>query len=81
MFAAFCPYQEARVLLSPSNILEMERRDGTMWVRYRCWCGHEGWHSFGRTARAATRTHVTSVPTTAPMPTSALAPRQVPAPC
>jgi hypothetical protein len=50
MFAVFCPYQEARVLLSPSNILDMERRDGAIAVRYRCWCGHEGWHTFARHA-------------------------------
>lgn len=48
VFSVCCPYHETRVLLSPSNILEMEHRPGGVAVRYRCWCGHAGWHELVR---------------------------------
>jgi hypothetical protein len=67
MFAVFCPYQESRVLLSPGNILAMETRANGIALRYRCWCGHEGWHVITRADRP-----------TAPVPTPAVAPTPAP---
>jgi hypothetical protein len=84
MFAVFCPYQEARVLLSLGNILDMERRDDGFAIHYRCWCGHEGVHVIA-TDRPAAATH--AAPETTPAEAPARTPRPigpgrpVPVPC
>jgi hypothetical protein len=75
MFAVFCPYQEARVLLAPGNILDMERRTDGVAIHYRCWCGHEGVHVITRTGRPAT-----AVRADADAPAPAAAPVTVPTP-
>ncbi len=87
MFAVFCPYQEARVLLSPGNILEMERRAHGVAIRYRCWCGHEGVHVIASDRRPATSGRATADAADAAAPADATtSPRvaavhPVPAPC
>ena len=86
MFAVFCPYQEARVLLSPGNILDMERRADGIAIRYRCWCGHEGVHLIERADRPAAPVRTpapapAAAPTTRPAPVPVTAPQAVPAPC
>ena len=87
MFAVFCPYQEARVLLSPGNILEMERRADGVAVRYRCWCGHVGVHVIASAARPTTPVREPAPAATEPAPSPARStarvttPRAVPAPC
>ncbi len=81
MFAVFCPYQEARVLLSPGNILDIERRSDGVAIRYRCWCGHEGVHVVASVRRPATPAPA-PVATPAPAaPVAASVRTAVPAPC
>jgi hypothetical protein len=48
MFAVYCPFEDARVLLGPSRIVAVERQAGGFGIRYRCWCGHEGVHTVER---------------------------------
>ena len=86
MFAVFCPYQEARVLLSPSNILAMERGAEGVAIRYRCWCGHEGVHVIASDHRPAALAPVAADAAPAPARAARSAapivrPRPVPAPC
>jgi hypothetical protein len=50
MFAAWCDAHDSRVLVTPSQITEIENDDGGIVVTFRCACGHLGTWVTGRRA-------------------------------
>jgi hypothetical protein len=42
MFAAHCPAENRRVLLSERRILRIEVTERTSTIEFRCWCGAVG---------------------------------------
>jgi hypothetical protein len=48
MFEVFCPAHRCRVLLATSRILALESGHDGIVVEWRCWCGHHGRSTGGR---------------------------------
>jgi hypothetical protein len=73
MFAVYCPYEDARVLLGPTRIVAVEHGSDGFTIHYRCWCGHEGAHTVARAGASA----AAAVPATVAVPANAAVPATV----